>query len=112
MSLANMLLRSTLGNDRPPEKLEVALFRGSTEVKDPGYSRARIQKGSWNITGEHAFVTATFGPFRGTVSYDRALVFRGTFVVDEKALPGGMRQSNSTDVVRLPIDLDLSPVND
>lgn len=111
MSLANFLLRSTLGHDRPPDRLEVALYNGPVEIKDPGYARFRVSKGSWRIMNERADTLATFGPFAGVVRFDRSVMFQGTQVVDEKVLPGGVRQTTTSDVVRLEIEVDLTPPN-
>lgn len=108
MSLANFLLRNALGNDRAPDRLDVALFLGAKEVQDPGYERASIAKGSWNIMNERASATAVFGPFKGAAAFDRSIVFQGQKVVDEKLLPGEPRRSGSTDVVRLLVELDLT----
>lgn len=108
MSLANFLLRSALGNDRAPDHVDVALFNGPVEVKDSGYKRATIAKGSWNISNERANALATFGPIRRGAEFDRAVVFKGQQIVDEQVLPGGKRTNKETDVIRLEIELDLT----
>ncbi len=108
MSLANFLLRAALGNDRAPDRLDVALFNGPVEVKVPGYKRFTIAKGSWNISNERATSLATFGPFAQGAKFDRSVVFKGQTIVDEKQLPGDPRIAGQTDVVRLEIELDLT----
>lgn len=107
MSLANFLLRTALGNDRAPQTLEIALYDGPVEVKDQGYRRVSVSKGSWRIQNERAGTMATFGPFLETARFDRSVVFQGSTIVDEKILPGGQRGVARTDVVRLEIELDL-----
>lgn len=109
MSLANFLLRAALGNDRAPDRLDIALFDGPVEVKDPGYRRATVEKGQWRIMNERADTLTTFGPFTGVVNFDRTVVFRGQTIVDETDLPGGRRRTANNDVVRLEVQLDLTP---
>lgn len=107
MSFGNFLLRTALGNDRAPDHLDVALYDGRHEIKDPGYKRAAVNKGQWQIINERALTVATFGPFQGTVTFDRSVMFRGDTVVHEKILPGDPRTTGRTDVVRLEVDVDL-----
>lgn len=107
MSIGNYLLRWALGNDRAPDRLDVALFNGPVEVADPGYKRSEASKGTWRITNESAQTVATFGPLQGTIEFDRSVIFKGNVVVHEKRLEGGGRKSGRSDVIRVEVDVDL-----
>ena len=84
MSLIDLLLESTLGRSRAPERLSVALFSAGKELPGSvGYKRFDVVKGAWRVRQSEAAVTTKFGPFAEGCEFDRAVLLNGEQVVDE-----------------------------
>lgn len=88
MPLIDLLLGSTLGRGRAPERLDVALYLGAKEVSDGGYARAQVAKGGWDVSRNAAETTVRFGPFYLETKFDRTVLLRGSEVVEEQMMSG------------------------
>ncbi len=67
--------------DRTPQ---VALARGGTEIKGPGYQR--FTPPQWDTTADQTECVARFGRFAVPMSFDEAWVMLGDQVIDRYAL--------------------------
>lgn len=86
MGLLDLAVSVALGSRSAPERLDVGLWNGGKELTDAGYRRAGVDKGRWKIRNGQCSAEARFGPFAGTVTFDRALLLRGNDVIEETKL--------------------------
>lgn len=95
MALGDLLIRCTLGRSQAPPHLDLALYRGDTEITTGGYRRFRIAKGAWRVNGAKASIDASFGPFAARTSFDALVLHDGDNQIDRVEIgatdvPAGM----------------------
>lgn len=88
MTLPAEMVLAFFGSERAPDMVQVALWNDGQEVRDGGYVRVSVKKGSWRVEGGTAEVKVGFGPFHDPVSFDAAAIMVGTRQVDVIPLGG------------------------
>lgn len=75
MMLRDHLARTFFGTEDPPAEIEIGLSYRNLEIKTPGYSRATVHRGDWNVRDSTATTMTRFGPFEAGTSFDAVILF-------------------------------------
>lgn len=86
--LASRLLASFFGSESPPASVAVGLALNGDEVRDVGYKRQVVRRGSWRVRDAIATAKVSFGPFDAARQFDQVVVFEGQEVLDVADLQG------------------------